>query len=65
VPAEAAEAFFHMGGVHQQAGEDDEAVACWRTVLRDCRASERASISAINAAAAIRKRRPISEVYDE
>lgn len=49
-PAEAAEAFFHMGGVHLQAGEDYEAVACWRTVLRDYRASERASSAAINAA---------------
>ncbi len=46
----AAEAWFQMGHVHLNAQEYDEAVACWETILRDHRGSDRASGAAINAA---------------
>lgn len=46
----AAEAWFQMGHVHLNAQEYEEAVACWETILRDHRGSDRASGAAINAA---------------
>jgi hypothetical protein len=49
----AAEAWFQMGHVHFRAGEPDEAMACWRRVLRDHPASERASGAAVNLASLI------------
>ena len=47
------EAWFQMGLVHLNAQEYEEAVACWETVLRDHRGSDRASGSAINAASVL------------
>jgi tetratricopeptide (TPR) repeat protein len=49
----AAEAWFQMGHVHLNAQEYEEAVACWDTILRDHRGSERASGAAINAASVL------------
>ena len=49
----AAEAWFQMGHVHLNAQEYEEAVACWETVVRDHRGSDRASGSAINAASVL------------
>ena len=51
--AVAAEAWFQMGHVHLNAQEYEEAIACWDTVLRDHRGSDRASGSAINAASVL------------
>ena len=42
-----------MGHVHLNAQEYEEAVACWDTVLRDHRGSDRASGAAINAASVL------------
>jgi len=49
----AAEAWFQMGHVHLNAQEYEEAVACWDTVVRNHRGSDRASGSAINAASVL------------
>ena len=49
----AAEAWFQMGLVHLNAQEYEEAVACWETLLRDHRGSDRASGAAINAASVL------------
>jgi tetratricopeptide (TPR) repeat protein len=49
----AAEAWFQMGHVHLSAQEYEEAVACWDTVVRDHRGSDRASGAAINAASVL------------
>ena len=49
----AAEAWFQMGHVHLNAQEYEEAVACWETVVRDHRGSDRASGAAINAASVL------------
>ena len=49
----AAEAWFQMGHVHLSGQEYEEAVACWETILRDHRGSDRASGAAINAASVL------------
>ncbi|MCX6552711.1 MAG: tetratricopeptide repeat protein [Acidobacteria bacterium] len=52
-PAQAAEAWFQIGHVHFRAGEYEEAIACWQTVVRDYRTSDRASGAAINLASVL------------
>jgi tetratricopeptide (TPR) repeat protein len=49
----AAEAWYQMGHVHLGAQEAEEAIACWNTVLREFRTSDRASAAAVNAAAVL------------